>query len=157
MFRQLHKLQEEPVWDAETVCESFCTLSSYVVSTLFIVSWSIVDHGAWEKSDRGWTCRVRLTRGTIAIPRYFLPRPSSCISSTSKTRESKVLARRRFWWLRTQPELKTSASLRRPNWSCDAMRSTDVLCRCSKCCVPRTALALPWWELGVCWVSAHSG
>ena len=59
------------------------SLESHCFSSGFL---TIVDHGAWEKAVRGWTCRVRLTRGqspssvssffTVSQSSYHVPNQS---------------------------------------------------------------------------------
>ena len=93
LLYQLHKLQEL-VRDTEAPAKFLAYLESWRFSSAFL---STIDHGAWDKSDRGWTCRVRLTRG----PSPFSPCSPPIVSmssSTSKTRvdSAKVLTRRRF-------------------------------------------------------------
>ena len=128
------------------------SLESRRFSSVFL---SIIDHGAWEKSDHGWTCGVRLARkpppSSLSSP--FAPRrlhvqytilyyTISSVNGTSRTRahSAKVLARRRFLEVRTTTKATASDPLTRSSWPSDAMKGTYVLCRCSKCCVPRIAL-----------------
>ena len=67
----------------------------------------------------------------------------SMSSSTSKIRAHsvKVLAWRRLSRVKNTTKVTASPALRHTSSSFNAIKSTDVWCGCSKCCVPRTALS----------------
>ena len=95
MLCRLHKLQEKTSYGMRKCLRKFLgSLESRCFSSGVL---RIIDHGAREKSDRGQTCRLRLTRG----PSPSLLSSSSAVSissSTSGTRAHsvEVLALRRF-------------------------------------------------------------
>ena len=126
----------------ENVCETFCTLWSRVVPALFFLA---LDH--LEKSVCGWNRRVRLTRESSPSSLsylfdvsmytvYYVLKPVQNQSLLGQGPGSSP-----FSQVKSTTRATASAPQKASSPSSDAMRSTDVLCRCLKCCVPRTAFS----------------